>query len=264
MRARQVFGRLTALVLGLAVGQAALAQELETETARVLESGQLGVGVGYEHQLSSEGSEAAVPLIAEVGILGRFEFIVEPVVHTAIRPNGSPHATGVGDLELTLIGLARKETRLMPAIALAAEVKIPTTHNTLIGTGETDFTGYLILSKQFGRVDTSLNFGYAVLGEPAGTSIKNIFVFAASARFRVSDRLDLFGEVLGNTSSSAAAEGAGGGVGGQAELAGGEVVGTLGASYRVFDPLRLSFSVSYDNSSSTLLRVGATYRFRGF
>ncbi len=160
-----------ALALGLAAGGATsplAAQMLETETARPLGRGVFEVSGNFEYQTSSEGHEAAVPFAAEYGLTDRLELLVEPVAWTSIRPKAGARATGVGDLEATATWLARAETPGVPAIALAAEVKFPTAHNTLIGTGKTDVAGYLIASKHWGRLDTHANVSYTVVGGPAG------------------------------------------------------------------------------------------------
>ena len=69
------------------------------------------------------------------------------------------------------------ETANIPALAMAAEVKVPTADDVLIGTGETDYSPFLVASKRFGSWDTHVNFGYAILGEPPGTKLNNIFTF---------------------------------------------------------------------------------------
>jgi hypothetical protein len=66
-------------------------------------------------------------------------------------------------------------------------------------------------------VEAHLNFSYAIIGQPPGAQVDNVFSFAVAARWYVSERLDLFAEVLGNTAASPEAEG-GGEVGPNAEL----------------------------------------------
>lgn len=245
-----------------------VAQELETETARLLRARAIKGGAAFEYQTAAEGQEFAIPMFGEVGITDRLELLVEPVAYTSIRPDAGASASGIGDLEVTLIGLLLNETEIWPALALAGEVKVPTAQNDLIGTGEFDYTGYLILSKEFGQLDTHLNFGYTIVGQPPGLQADNIFSMAVAAKYHLNDRLNLFAEVLGNTSSSAGAEGsapegaaAEGTPGATTELAGGELVGTLGASYLVVPSVLLSLGVSYDNNNAVQLRSGFTWRF---
>jgi hypothetical protein len=147
----------------------AASQILETETARSIGRGGFELGSNFEYQVSSEGYEIALPFAFEYGLSDRLELLVEPVAYTAIRPKVGPRATGGGDLETTLTYLARQETVGAPAIALAGEVKFPTTKNTLIGTGKTDFAAYLIGSKRFNRLDTHANVGYTIVGRPGFT-----------------------------------------------------------------------------------------------
>jgi len=119
-------------------------QPLETETARLPLQGMLVFGSTYEFQTSAQGTEHALPFTFEYGLADRLALLVEPVLLTSIRPKVGRKATGVGDLEATLQYLARDETRSFPALALAAEIKLPTARDTLIGTRRTDFTPYLI------------------------------------------------------------------------------------------------------------------------
>lgn len=239
------------------------AQTLETETARLLAPGEVTVSSGYEFQTSSEGSEMALPFAFEVGLTDHLEFLVEPVPYTAIRPKAGTNATGAGDLETTLTYLALGTRQSSSALALAAEAKFPTAHNARIGTGKTDYTFYVLGSTTHGRFSTHADVGYTILGKPAGVQVSNIFDFALAEELRLTVRSHLFGEILANTTS-------GGGEGDAvpvdptkpviAELAGGEVVGTLGIAHTLVPGLEVSLSVSYDNNQAILFRPGFTYR----
>ena len=211
---------------------------LETETARPLGRGVFEASGNFEYQTSSEGREAAVPFAAEYGLTDRLELLVEPVAWTAIRPNTGAQATGVGDIETTLTWLARAETQGVPALALAAEVKIPTSRDTLIGTGKTDVAGYLIASRRRGQVDIHANISYTVVGRPTGANLKNIFGFALGAEWRWNPSSQLFGEILGNTAASASPEPAPGTVSATPEAPGGEVSVTFGVAHRFLPSLR--------------------------
>src|SRR5258706_8770284 len=174
---------------------------LETETARFMKQGSFKLVNSVEVQTSSDGKEIAVPLQLEFGILDNLEFMIEPVVYTSIRPKSGPWATGTGDTEMTLGYLFLEESEPWPAMAFNVEVKLPTTKNPLIGTGETDFNFTLVASRKFGDLDLHVNIGYTVLGSPRGTSLDNTFNFALAAVYPVGDSVDLVGELLGVTSS---------------------------------------------------------------
>jgi hypothetical protein len=239
----------------------ASAQILETETARPVGKGVFELSSNFEYQTSSEGHEVALPFAIEYGISNRLEFLVEPVAYTAIRPKVGPRATGAGDVEATLTYLAARETSGMPALALAGEVKFPTTHNALISTGKTDYTGYLIGSKRFGRLDTHADIGYTIVGHPAGTQLKNIWNFAFGWERELGSSSEIYGEFIGNTAASATPEGTGPTPPGTTpEAPSGEFVTSLGLAHYVIPNLRLSLGLSIDNNSAVLFRPGFTIR----
>ena len=258
---------------------------LETETARLPKQGTLEAGAAIEFQTSSEGTETAVPLEFEYGLTDWLTVLVEPVFITAIRPKSGENATGVGDLEVTLQGLVVNEREYVPALAIAAEVKIPTATNSLIGTKAFDYSPYLIASKRFGAFDAHINIGYAFLGNPTDVKLHNIVTYGAAGEYHLSDTWDLMAEVIGNTSSSprttgttkttgevpgiagrhrAAATTTNGEAAVGAEAAGEEVSGLLGVRYHVTPQLALSFGVTYDNKGAVLFRPGVTYAFNLF
>ena len=253
-------------VLVSGTGRPAAAQTLETETARPLGRGVWELSGNFEYQVSSEGSESAVPFAVEYGLTDRIELLAEPVAWTAISPKTGAHATGVGDLEMTLTWLARAETARTPAVALAGELKIPTARNSWIGTGKTDAAFYLIGSRRRGRLDTHANLSYTIVGRSAGANLKNIFGFALAAELGLGESgvNALFGEVLGNTASASNPEpGTGTGAGtATPEAPAGEVSATAGAAHYFVNGLRASLGLSVDNNGAVLFRPGLTYRFR--
>ena len=260
------FERTTRIVLAgmvAAAGATAVqAQTLETETARLLRKGTWKIGNAYEYQTSSEGTEAAVPLTLSYGITDKVEVLLEPVVYATVRPKVGRRATGAGDLETTLSYRFHEESGSAPALVLAAEAKIPTARDTLIGTRKADFAGYLIASKRFGRLDAHANVSYTWVGQPPGAALSNVVGFALAGVYRPNERTQLFGEVLGNTGAQPGSESnppVGAVV---AEAAGQELVGTLGAGRYVGSKLLLYVAFSYDNNRAFQVRPGFTFQFR--
>jgi hypothetical protein len=147
------------------------------------------------------------------------------------------------------------ETPGRPAIALAGEIKVPVARNQLIGTGKTDFAGYLIASKRFGRLDTHVNLGYTVLGQPVGVKLHNIANFALAAMYDLGSRTKLYSEILANTSATSEGESSS-----NPEVSGGELVGTLGVAQQVNRGITLTMGLSYDNNGAVLFRPGLTVR----
>ena len=237
------------------------AQVLETEDSRPLNPGQVEVGGALEYQTSKEGAETAVPLGLELGLSKRFTFLFEPVPFTSIHPKTGRRVAGFGDLEMTLFYQVIKETRKIPSISVSAEIKLPTAKDSLIGTGKTDFTPFLIASKTTGKFFTSLNLSYTFLGKPKGVIVSNLFNYAAGTVYELSAKGILFGEVYGNTSALGGVEvpEVPGNPQKNTEISGGETVASVGYGYFVNRNLLLSFSISYDNNHALLFRPGIVW-----
>ena len=238
-------------------------QILETETARPLRAGQLEVGAGYEFQHSREGDEIAIPFAFELGVTSRLGLLIEPVPYTAIRPELGQSATGPGDLEITMSYLLKQESGNFPALALAAEEKVPTARNNLIGTGKPDHAAYIIASKRSGRFDTHANLGYAIVGSPKGQSLSNRVMGALATELTLTPGTSLYGEILASTA-------AGGGEGAPAapgvpaapETSGDEIFGTVGIAHSFMRGSRFSLGLTRDNVGAWQLRPGITLWFR--
>ncbi|HNY32602.1 MAG TPA: transporter [Fibrobacteria bacterium] len=191
-----------ALVSTLSLPAGAMAQALETEESAPLHQGQIEIGAGLEHQVSSEGTETALPMAFEVGLTEKLTLLVEPVAFTWIRPDVGRHAFGIGDLEASLFYQVLSEQGVLPAVSIAGEVKFPTATNTLIGSGKFDYTPFLVVSKTTGNFFTSINLGYTFIGKPRGVVANDLVNFAIGTIFQASERNRLYAEVYGNTAAT--------------------------------------------------------------
>lgn len=243
------------------------AQVLETEESKPLLPRQFEIGTGFEFQTSKEGNESALPLEIEYGLTKKFTLLIEPVGFTSIRPKMGSSVKGIGDLEITLFYQIVAEKKYLPSISISGEIKIPTAHNTMIGTGKTDYTPYLIISKTTGKFFTSLNFSYTFLGKPTNVIANNLFNYAIGTIFNVSPKSILFAEFYGNTSAFGSetpeSEISTNPNFNTAELSGGENVGSFGFGYYLNKELLISFGVSYDNNKAFLFRPGIEWKFGG-
>lgn len=262
MTALRGIGAIVLMISVIASRQAA-GQALETETARLLPRGAFELGHNFEFQTSREGRELALPFAFEIGLSNRLEFLVEPVAYTSIRPKTGSRASGAGDIEATLTYLFLPEAGSRPAIALAGELKIPTAHNTLIGTGKADFAGYLIASRRFRSVDVHANISYTMVGRPAGVQVSNVLGAAIAAQWFVTSRTVLFAEGLLHTAATPGSDVSPppGSPSNPAELTGGEAVVTAGVSRKISELIQLNGSISYDNNGAVLFRPGFQLRF---
>ena len=249
------------LAIGSGCWTTVQAQVLETETARLPARGSWEVGGNYEYQKSSDGRESAFPWAIQYGLRDTWELLVEPVASTAIRSAGASRVSGSGDLEITLTHLFRKDSgSRWPALAWAAEVKVPTGKKPLIGTGEYDYTGYLIASKRFGKFDLHANLSYTMIGNPPGANLEDVFGVAVGTVYRPNPNYEVFGEVLATSASGGGEQNTSAGAI-VPEAAGGETVVTVGAG-RFFRSNLLGFiSIGTDNNAAHQARVGFTISF---
>jgi hypothetical protein len=240
---------------------------METETARVLSPGHVEVGSAFEFQTSPAGQEYALPMAIEFGVLPRLEALIEPVAVTSIHPKGQTSATGVGDLEATLTYLVVEEKQIVPAMAIAGEIKFPTAGNRQIGSGEYDYRIYAIASKRIGPVDVHANFGYNIIGSPPDVSTRNPIDVEVGAEWFVHPKFDLFGEInyVGSSAGSENAAEAGIPVGGEStltpEVAAEELVGSVGVRAHAARHVDIFGSFSYDNNDAKLFRTGVTIKY---
>jgi len=249
-------------------GRADLA--METETARLLEPGQFQIGTAFEFQTSRDGREYAMPMALEVGVFQRVELLIEPVAVTSIRPKGGESATDIGDLEVTVTGLVIKEQKFIPAVALAGEVKFPTSGNRQIGSGEFDYRLYAVASKRLGDFDVHVNLGYNIVGPPPGVETKNPIDVEAGVEWFVHPRFDLFAEINYIGSSIGSGKGEGGkvtpdettdGGAGTPEISAAETIGTIGTRFHASRNVDIFGSFSYDNNDAKLFRTGITFKY---
>ncbi|CAN5606228.1 hypothetical protein BH10BAC5_BH10BAC5_22020 [soil metagenome] len=257
-----------------------VAQVLETEESKPLLPGQFEIGTGVEFQTSNEGTEIAVPLSVEYGISKSISLLVEPVAFTRIQTKNIPTANGIGDLEFTLFYQILSEKKNSPAISIAGEVKLPTANNRQIGTGKTDYTPFIIISKTMGPFFTSLNLGYTFVGNPDNINANDLFNFSAGTIYTITPSSIIFAEVYGNTVAFGGSETSAEKMHGSTkkitqkdvktllaenttELSGGELIGAAGFGYYLQKDLLISLGVSYDNNNAILFRPGIQWKFGG-
>jgi Putative MetA-pathway of phenol degradation len=245
-------------------GPAWCGQPLETETTRLIAARHFKVEGGFERQSSTGGTELATPLAIEYGLSDRFELLVEPVPYNAIHDTGASRVTGAGDAEVTLTTLLLRETAGRPAVALGSEVKLPTARNSRIGSGKPDVSFYAIGSKVTGSWDTHANLGYTFVGHPNQVLVNNTFSFAVAEEYALNSRVDLVGEVFGNT--AALREGsdsptAAGESQTTPEIGGAELVGALGMRFKPGRSVTYSLGLSLDSQSALLVHPGISFEW---
>jgi Putative MetA-pathway of phenol degradation len=242
----------------LAAAPALARQPLETESARLPEKGHGNVQLEFEYATSDDGRDIAVPIVLEYGITDRLKFVIEPDVYASIKPKGAPGKHGFGDTEVKLVYLVAQESGAAPALAIGAEIKIPTAKRPDLGTGKLDYRAYGILSKRSGRFDLHANAGYTVVASPAGERLPNIIDYSIAAEYDVSPKFTLVSEIIGNSPLGGKSSGP---VAPGAEAEGTIITGLLGGIYKFSPRAEFALAATYDSGSVLLIRTGLTFKF---
>jgi phytase-like protein len=229
---------------------------LETESACLASPGSLTLGVGLERGAVLHGrTESTIPFALSFAAARRLELVVEPILYSHVQQRGQTLAAGVGDLEVNAIFAPLPEVPWRGSVAVSAEVKLPVARRSPLGSGKPDITGALVLSRPVAGADVHVNLGYTIIGHPSGIDTRNVYSFAVAAIRRLS-QFDLVGEVFGHTPALADGrepEEIDGGANALPDLAGEELVCTLGGRLRLGDRAAIGVRVSYDEDRMFLV-----------
>ena len=234
---------------------------LETESAHLAPPGALTLSVGLEREVALHRSQSNVPFALEYSVNRRLGLVVEPVVYSRLRVGKRTIQSGTGDVEVGAILLPLPRPIGNTTVAVATEVKLPSAADEALGTGRSDVSMSLVLSRKDAKFDSHLNLGYTIVGAPPGLATDNVLSFGV-ATVRAFTRFDLVAEVFGHTPALTDGPSPGAGTTLLADLAAGQLAGTLGLRYRIGDHSAISFGLSYDNDHVFSAQPGLTFRLR--
>jgi hypothetical protein len=233
----------------LAAAEPTSASILKTRRKRAQQPGTyrelaLTIGSGFEFESDSEQSEYGYPFLVEYGFTEALKVTIEPN-YASLQPKKGPWISGLGELETSLSWEFVTERRNRPALAAEGLVKWPTAAHAALGTGKTDYSVGVIVSKEFVNVDFDFDGVYTFVGKPPGLHFHNTAEASFAAEWHLSPVVDLEGEILANTGSGGGFRGRPGSIGGLAggtaasESNGAEAEGTLGLAEHLNDHLKL-------------------------
>jgi hypothetical protein len=218
---------------------------LETETAYLGKKGEGTFGNAVQFERDKDGLTILTLTALEYAPTDDLEILFEPFFYEEQHPKGGPVVSGQGDTELTFSYRIVDEGKIMPAVVLAAKVKLPTATNAEIGTRRADYTGYLILGKTIDGWEFNANAAVETFGSPAGSDFKNQFIYDFSVNHSISEKWTGYGEVFGNTSPEAGVRGT--------------FSGAIGAEYQWSEHVNSFGSLGLDTDHLTVVRMGINY-----
>ena len=149
-------------------------------TARALEGrGYLELDAGYKTgDFGTPTKSTLFSLSPTLGFIAPRYHVsaTAPVLSLTHKTSGSSTTeTGLGDVILRAGAVFLPETNGGSSISGSAAVKLPTAdEERALGTGETDYGGFIGLSQRLWGLKLSLTGGYIVTGDPAGTVYEDI------------------------------------------------------------------------------------------
>jgi hypothetical protein len=218
---------------------------LETETAYLGKKGEGTFGNAVQFERDKDGLTILTLTALEYAPTDDVEILFEPFFYEEQHPKGGPVVSGQGDTELTFSYRIVDEGKIMPAVVLAAKVKLPTATNAEIGTRRADYTGYLILGKTIDGWEFNANAAVETFGSPAGSDFKNQFIYDFSVTHSISEKWTGYAEVFGNTSPEAGVRGT--------------FSGAVGAEYQLSEHVNSFVSLGLDTDHLTVVRMGVNY-----
>jgi hypothetical protein len=169
---------------------------LSTDDAWTVEKGKFQLETGFDFtRQDNHDKEISPSLVLSYGLLEDMDMGIGSS-YLFLRPVEGENQDGLGDTEIKIKYRLLGEKVWMPALTVAAKVKIPTASESKgLGSGKADFGINAIFTKELAkRFVVHFNLGYTFMGEH-GTD--NELNYSGAAQFFISDKWALVGEISG-------------------------------------------------------------------
>ena len=131
------------------------------------ESGRLTIDTAGQIEADQDGKTWILETGAQYQVSSRLQVLVETVLYERFQPDVGESAKGLGDTDATLSWLLSEGNKSLPSLVVGAKVKFPTAGDE-IGTRKADYSALLVLGKESGELELSLEAEYATFGSPPG------------------------------------------------------------------------------------------------
>jgi len=225
---------------------------INTDDAYTLDKGTFTAALGTVFtKAENDDKETDLTIDLGYGITDRLEVTVNiPIAFT--NPNDGSTEEGLSDISIRPEFLLIKEKESMPAVSFAATFKTESGNKDKgLGSGETDYSLSLQFSKDFSPFTYHLNIGFTFIGEAEGENVDDVLFYNLAFEYNVNDRLDLTGELIGETNSDPSADDE-------------PFEFLLGVIYSPSDKVALDFGIGAgltDASPDIRITSGLTYQF---
>ena len=239
---------LAVILLALPAPKARADIALETETGDLGKKGESNFSQGIQFDHDPDGHTAFLLTQYEYAITDNCEILIEPFFYQWTKLKDGTSYEGIGDLEITSAFKFIQETETFPAIVASLKVKVPMASNREIGTGKFDYYPYFTINKHLGEWDLNVNLGVEFFGQTNGDPHqRNQLIYDFAAQHPITDKLEFFVEVFGNTKPAAGEKGT--------------FAGAVALEYEFGKHFNVFLSVGYDTDKTFSVRPGFNIPF---
>ncbi len=167
------------------------------------ESGRLTIDTAGQIESDQDGKTWIFETGAQYQVSSRLQILVESVLYERFQPDVGESAKGLGDTDATLSWLLSEGNRSLPSLVVGAMMKIPTAGDE-IGTGKADYSALLVLGKESGELELSVEAEYATFGAPPGETLKDQLRYTVIAEYGLTGFLAAYAELSGSSAPTAA------------------------------------------------------------
>ncbi len=187
------------VLISMIVAPALAYRPFGTEDAGVAGQGIIQFEGSWDYLRWSDGKiERNLLWVPIYGLTDNLEVSAEiPYLFHANTDGTSPN--GVGDINLVVKDLMAVEGEWRPALAVKGVVKLDNgDFGQGLGSGDKDYSLYVVASKTFGRSIVHSHLGYSWIGKNSNANLRDIPLFALGLDCGLTDRLRLIAEINGN------------------------------------------------------------------
>jgi predicted porin len=166
------------------------------------EAGRLTIDTAGQRESDPDGTTWVFETGAQYQVSSRLQILLESVLHERFQPDVGEGASGFGDTEVTISWLLSESNGTLPSLVFGAKAKLPTAGEE-IGTGKADYSALLILGKESGELELSLEAEYATFGSLPGERLEDQLLYTVTAEYGVTDFLAAYAEVFGSSAPTA-------------------------------------------------------------
>ncbi len=175
---------------------------INTDDAYTLDKGVFTISLGSVFtREANHDKEIDLNIDLGYGITDRLE-ITADIPFVFLNPEAGINEEGIGDISVRPEYMFLEERENIPAMSLAATFELQSGDKDKgLGSGATDYSLSLQVSKNFDPVSVHFNLGYTFIGKSKGEDLDNVIFYNFACEYVITGKLTLVGELIGQTNS---------------------------------------------------------------